>query len=101
MIPVRQITYNPDSKSEVKITRKILDDDNTKGVEIAVPLKNLISFSKTFETPLINCKINPIFTCSLTWVTIYSTGARIFAITYSKVFVPVVTLSTNDNANLL
>ena len=101
MIPVRQITYNAGCKSKVKITRKIPGGDNTKGAEIAAPFKNLITFWKTLETPLINCKTNSILTFSLAWVNTYSTGAGIFPITDSKLYIPVVILLTNDNAKLL
>ena len=51
--------------------------------------------------PLINCEINLILTWSLTCVITNSTGAATFAITDTKLYVPVVTLSTQDNANLL
>ena len=91
MIPVRQITYKPDSKSKVKITREIPAEDNTKGSEKTAPFKKLFSFWKTLETPLINCKINPILACSLTCVNTYSAGAEISPIAYSKLYVPVVT----------
>ena len=51
--------------------------------------------------PLINCEINLILTWSSTCVITNSTGAGIFAKTDKKLFVPVVTLSTQDNAKLL
>ena len=51
--------------------------------------------------PLINCEINLILTWSSTCVITNSTGAGIFAKTDQKLFVPVVTLSTQDNAKLL
>ena len=38
-------------------------NDDTKDVEIMVPLKYLINFWKTLEIPLINCEIN----LKLTW----------------------------------
>ena len=51
--------------------------------------------------PLINCEVNFILTWSSTCVITNSTGARKFAMTDTKLFVPVVTLSTRDNAKLL
>ena len=40
-------------------------------------------------------------TWSSTWVITNSTGAERFAITGTKLYVPVVTLSTQDNTKLL
>ena len=50
---------------------------------------------------LINCEINLILTWSSTCVITNSTGAGRFAISERKRCVPVVTLSTQDNAKLL
>ena len=74
---------------------------NTKDVKIAVLLKCLSNFWRTLEMPLINCDINLI----LTWLSICiitnSTDAGIFVITDTKLYVPVVTLSAQYNAELL
>ena len=51
--------------------------------------------------PLINCKVELILTWSNTCVITNSTGEEKFAITEIKLYVPVVTLSTEDNAKLL
>ena len=51
--------------------------------------------------PLINCEVNLILTWSSTCVITNSTGAGRFAITDTKLYVPVVTLSTQDNSKLL
>ena len=51
--------------------------------------------------PLINCEVNLILTWSSACVITTSTGGGILAITDTKRFVPVVTLSTQDNAELL
>ena len=65
-----------------------------------VPLKYLSNFWRTLEMPLINCEVNLILTWSSTCV-IVSTGdanqAATFAITDTKLYVPVVTLSTQEN----
>ena len=50
--------------------------------------------------PLINCEVNLILTWSSACVITNSTGARIFAITDIKRYVPVITLSTQDNTKL-
>ena len=79
-------------------------NDGRKDVEIMVPLKFLSNFWRTLEMPLINCEVNLILTWSSTCVLI-STGsanqAETFAITDTKLYVPVVTLSTQENAKLL
>ena len=51
--------------------------------------------------PLVNCEVNLILTWSRDCVITNSTGAGKFAITETKLYVPVVTLSTQDNAKLL
>ena len=80
------------------------NDNGTKDVEIMVPLKCLSNFWRTLEMPLINCEVNLILTWSSTCVLI-ATGnanqAATFAITDKKLYVPVVTLSTQENAKLL
>ena len=50
---------------------------------------------------LINCEVNLDLTWSRDCVITNSTGAGKFAITETKLYVPVVTLSTQDNAKLL
>ena len=88
-------------KSKIKITRKTPDDDNEKDVEIMVPLKYLSNFWRTLEIPLINCEVNLILTWSSTCVITDSNGAGTFAITDTKLYVPVVTLSTQENTKFL
>ena len=51
--------------------------------------------------PLINCEVNLILTWSKDCVITNSTGAGKFEITETKLYVPVVTLSTQGNAKLL
>ena len=66
-----------------------------------VPLKYLTNFWRTLEMPLINCKVNIILTWSSTCVISNFTGAGTFAITDTRLYVPVVTLSTQENTKLL
>ena len=87
-------------KSKIKITGKTPDDDNEKDIEIIVPLKYLSNFWRTLEMPLINCEVNLILTWSSTCVITDSTGAGRFEITDTKRYVPVVTLSTQENTKL-
>ena len=79
-------------------------NDSTTNVEIKIPIKYISHFWRAFETPLINCEI----TLGLIWsgnCIIVDTNAlvqaTIFSITDTKLHVPVVTLSTQDNAKLL
>ena len=85
----------------MKITGKTPNNDNEKNVEVMVPLKYLSNFWRTLEMPLINCEVNLILTWSSTCVITNSTGAGTFAITDTKLYVPAVTLLTQDNAKLL
>ena len=84
-------------KSKIKITGKTPNDDNEKDVEIMASLKYLSNFWRTLEMPLINCEVNLILTWSSTCVITESNGAGTFAITDTKLYVPVVTLSTQEN----
>ena len=88
-------------KSKIKITGKTPDDDNEKDVEIMVPLKYLSNFWRILEMPLINCEVNLILTWPSTCVIANSTGAGTFEITHTKLYVPIVTLSTQQNTKLL
>ena len=86
--------------SKIKITGKTPNNNNVKNVEIMVPLKCLSNFWRTLEMPLINCEVNLILTWSSTCVITNSNGAGTFAITNTKLYVPLVTLSTQENAKL-
>ena len=88
-------------KSKIKITGKTPNNDNVKDVEIMVPLKYLSNFWRTLEMPLINFEFNLILTWSSTCVITNSNGAGTFAITNTKLYVPVVTLSTQENTKFL
>ena len=69
-----------------------------------VPLKYLSNFWRTLEKPLINCEINLLLTWYASCVIVSTDVANqnaTFAITDTKLYVPVVTLSQQDNAKLL
>ena len=78
-------------KSKIEITRNTPADGNTKDIEVAVPLKCLSNLWTTLEMPLISCEINLILTWSSACVITNSIGAEKFAITDTKLCVPVVT----------
>ena len=88
-------------KSKIKITGKTPAAGNEKDVEIMVPLKYLRNFWRTLEIPLINCEVILILTWVSTCVITNSRDAGTFEITDRKLYVPVVTLSTQDNSKLL
>ena len=69
-----------------------------------VPLKYLSNFWGTLEMALINCEVNLILTWSSTCVVIATNIPNqnaAFAITDTKLYVPVVTLSTPENTKFL
>ena len=89
---------------KTKITGKTDNNRRIDNVEIMVPLKYLSNFWRTLEMPLINCEVNLILTWSVNCVIIYtdvSSQIPTFTITETNLYVPVVTLSTQDNAKLL
>ena len=88
---------------KVKMTGQT-GDNGTKNVEIMVPLKYLSNFWRTLEMPLINCEINLMSTWSANCVIVsidVENQIATFSITDTKLYVPVVTLSTQDNVKLL
>ena len=77
------------------------DNSKKNDVKLAVPLKYLGNFQRSSEMPLINCKVE----LSLEWYTkcvlIIGNGTNAnFAVTDTKLYVPVVTLKIEDNAKL-
>ena len=79
-------------------------NDGTESVEIMVPLKHLRNFWKTLKMPLINSEItlhlNWSENCVIVATNVANQGAT-FTITDVKLYVPVITLLTQDNAKLL
>ena len=75
-------------------------NSSVKYAEIVVPLKSLSNFWRSLEMPLINCTVY----LELNWIEhcVLSTAgdSAKFAITNTKLHVPIVTLSTKDSANL-
>ena len=70
-------------------------------VKVVVPLKYLSNFFRSLEMSLINCKIK----LNLTWkkecVLSTDDGNAVFIINDTKMYVPVVTLSKEDNKDLI
>ena len=79
-------------------------DDGSKSVEIMVPLSYSSVFWRSLELPLINCEVNLILAWSANCVIVSTSVANqnaTFAVTDTKLYVPVVTLITQNNAKLL
>ena len=86
------------------------NDRSLKNTKIGVSLKYLSNFFRSLEMPLINCKIHLELNwnndCVMYGADTYAGGDNAndreakFQITSTKLYVPVVTLSTKDNVNL-
>ena len=90
----------PSFKYKLNLIGNTEDNGTKNGVKIAVPLKYLGNFWRSLEMPLINCKVELSLkwyeTCLLTTAT-----TAIFEITDAKIYyVPIVTLSVEDNSKL-
>ena len=66
-----------------------------------VPLKYLSNFQRTLKKPLTNFEFNLILTWSVICVLSNDTKVTTFAITETKLYVLLLTLSTQDSAKLL
>ena len=89
---------------KTKITGQTDNNGRIDNVEIMVPLKYLSNFWRTLEMSLINCEVNLILNWSADCAIIYTNVANqipTFGITETNLYVPVVTLSTQDNVNIL
>ena len=101
------INLNAENYLSFKYKSNLIGNTNADGVNrkkenvtIVVPLKYLSNFWGSLEMPLINCKVE----FSLKWYEnciLSSSGtAATFKITDAKLYVPVVTLKTEDNTKL-
>ena len=92
----------PSFKYKASIIGNTENSGTKNGVKIAALLKYLSNFWRSLEMPLINCKVEP----SLNWIEncVFTTTANAnkvtFKITDAKLYVPIVTLSAEDNAKL-
>ena len=98
---VADLTADNSSSFKYKVSllgNPVLDGNITKrSVKVVVQIKYLSNFFRSLEMPLINCKIK----LNLTWKNecVLSTddGNAVFIINDTKLYVPVVTLSKEDN----
>ena len=70
-------------------------------VKVVVPLKYLSNFFRSLEMPLINCKIKLNLTWKKEYVLSTDDGNAVFIINDTKLYVPVVTLSKEDNKDFI
>ena len=94
--------YNSDS-FKLKTMRAVrAGKDGIKKVKIRVPLKYLSNFLKTLEITLISCEVNLMLTQSAKCFVIDNPIAsqEPFTISDTKLYVPVVSLSTRNNEKL-
>ena len=87
---------------KTKITGQT-NDDGIINVERMTSLKYLSNFWRTLEMSLINCEVELILNWSANCVIIYTNVNQLptFTITEINLYIPVVTLSTQDNEKLL
>ena len=93
--------YNnaPSFKYKANIIGNTENNETKNGVKIAAPLKYLSIFWRSLEMPLINCKVE----ISLKWIEncmLTSANTATFKITDAKLYIPIVTLKTEDNVKL-
>ena len=102
---VADLTVNNSNSFKYKVSllhNPVLDGNITKrSLKVVVSLKYLSNFFRSFEMPLINYKIK----LNLTWkkecVLSNQDGAAVFIINDTKMYVPVVTLSKEDNKDFI
>ena len=102
---IADLTTNNSSSFRYKVKllgNPVLDGNIAKrSVIIVVPLKYLSNLFRSLEMPLINCKIK----LNLTWkkecVLSTDAGDAVFIINDTKMYVPVVTLSKEDNKDFI
>ena len=98
---------NANNSASFKFKQQITEqteNGDTKDVEIMVPLKYLSNFWRTLEMHLINCEISLQLKWSKNCILVAGTVANqnpSFQINDTKLYVPVVSLSTEENIKLL
>ena len=113
--PSNPLSSNSESfKYKTSIVRKIPEDnDSLTNVRVVIPLIHLSNFWRALNIPLISCKLELILNwlknCVLTDITvnagadlgIVASSSATFKITDTKLYVPVVTLSKENDTKLL
>ena len=101
----RDVDLTVDNTSLFKYKANLIgntENNATKnGVKIAIPLKYLSNFWRSLEMPLINCKIEFSLKSYEECILSNAGAAATFTITDAKLYVPIITLKTEDNTKLL
>ena len=79
----------------------VADNIAKRSVKVVVPLKYLSKFFRPLEMALINCKIKLDLTWKKECVLSTDAGNAVFIINDTKMYVPVVTLSKEDNKDFI
>ena len=102
---INDLTADNSSSFKYKVSllgNPVLDGNITKkSVKVVVPLKYLSNFFRSLEMPLINCKIKLNSTWKKECVLSTDAGDAVFIINDTKMYVPVVTLSKEDNKDFI
>ena len=102
---VADLTADNSSSFKYKVSllgNPVLDGNITKrSVKVVLPLKYLSNFFRSLEMPLINCKIKLDLTWKKECVLSTDAGNAVFIINDTKMYVPVVTLSKEDNKDFI
>ena len=113
--PSNPLSLNSESfKYKTSIARKTAENnDSLTNAEVVIPLKHLSNFWSSLNIPLINCEVELILTwsknCVLANMTVNATAnpaivapsGATFKIKDTKLYVPVVTLSKENDTKLL
>ena len=102
---VADLTADNSNSLKYKISllgNPVLDGNMAKrSVKVVVPLKYLRNFFRSLEMPLIHCKIKLNLTLKKECVLSADAGDGVFIINDTKMYVPVVTLSKEDNKDFI
>ena len=102
---VADLTTNNSSSFKYKVNllgNPVVANNIAKiSVKVVVPLKYLSNFFRSLEMPLINCKIKLNLTWGKKFVLSTDAGDAVFIINDTKMYVPVVTLSKEDNKDFI
>ena len=102
---INDLTTNTSSSFKYKVKllgNQVLDGAIAKlSVKVVVPLKYLSNFFRSLEMPLVNCKIKLNSTWYKKCVLSTDAGDAVFIINDTKTYVPLVTLSKEDNKDFI
>ena len=99
------LTQNNSTSFDYKIKllgyREVANNIARRNVKIVVPLKYLSNWFRSLEMPLINCKIKLNLTWAKECILSNQRGDAVFIINDTKLYVPVVTMSKEDNKDFI